>query len=711
MAGACFVVSGEAGTSDEICTAANGNVGLNVPPGNYTVTAKSWPEGIEPEQTEQTATVQSGETTTVTFRFRMAGPQTGTLVAYVVDAETGNEIPNTCFNVSGLGQLCDGNDPDARMTQTDVPAGDYQVAVEATSLPEGYEIVGSGQTSVTVEPGGTAEAVFQAQRVAPKTGSLRISVVDNNGQPVAGACVDVSGPASGTVCDNDEADQDKSDAQILVTDIPPGSYSVSVPAPPEGFQASSVEQATVQPGEEARVTLTVPAVPTTGTLIITKVDEAGMPLAGACFSVGNLTVCDNGDGDADPADGVIRIEGLDAGRVRIEETQAPPGYEPGNPTTARITAGEETTVEVVNSLAPTPTPAPPPTGSVRITKVDQDNQRLGGSCFTLQGNQTYGPVCDNGDGDADNTEGRILVENVEAGTYTVVEETAPEGYAGAEPQQITVRAGELTRVTVRNSRATGTLTAYTVDDAGNPVGGVCYEVTGYGQVCDQDGDGDMTLPDSPAGDYTVRQVSVPAGYQLADPQEQQATVTPGGTAEVTFTSPRLPGAIKIVKTDAAGNPLGGACFAVDGGSQVCDNGDGDADDAEGTIRIEGVTPGQHTVSETQAPEGYDPGGDEAVTVAPGETVSVTFVNRAQVGAIRVRITDGERPVSGACVVIDNDRQVCDNAEGDSNDADGTIDIRDVPPGRHTVAITGEVPGFQAAEAQEVDVPAGGRGTV
>lgn len=259
VADACFVVSGEAGTSDEICTAANGNVGINVPPGDYTVTATRWPEGVEPEQTEQTATVQSGETTTVTFRFRTAGPQTGTLVAYVVDAETGDEIPNTCFNVSGLGQLCDGNDADARMTQTDVPTGDYEVAVDAASLPEGYQIAGSDQITVTVEPGGTAEAVFQAQRVAPQTGSLRISVVDDNGQPVAGACVDVSGPASGTVCDNDEADQDQSDGQILVTDIPPGSYSVSVPAPPEGFQASSVEQATVQPGEEASVTVTVPA--------------------------------------------------------------------------------------------------------------------------------------------------------------------------------------------------------------------------------------------------------------------------------------------------------------------------------------------------------------------------------------------------------------------------------------------------------------------
>ncbi len=148
-------------------------------------------------------------------------------------------------------------------------------------------------------------------------------------------------------------------ASILIQDLPAGAYQVSMPNPPPGFDPAAPAPATITDGQVTNLVLqtggeVVPPAeptetptevvlptetptelptetpiptetaiptetptpePTTGDLVIAKVDENGAPLAGACFSVdGNAQVCDNGDGDADPADGSIRIADLNCRR-------------------------------------------------------------------------------------------------------------------------------------------------------------------------------------------------------------------------------------------------------------------------------------------------------------------------------------------------------------------------------------------------------------
>src|SRR5262249_26313033 len=77
------------------------------------------------------------------------------------------------------------------------------------------------------------------------------------------------------------------------------------------------------------------------------------------------------------------------------------------------------------------------------------------------------------------------------------------------------------------------------------------------------------------------------------------------------------------------NPLGGACFTVDQGDQVCDDQNGDGDNNPGSILIENVAPGQHQVVESQAPDGYQPAADpQTVDVPAGGTGEATFVNTA-----------------------------------------------------------------------------------
>ena len=131
----------------------------------------------------------------------------------------------------------------------------------------------------------------------------------------------------------------------------------------------------------------------------------------------------------------------------------------------------------------------------------------------------------------------------------------------------------------------------------------------------------MTV-DLAAGDYAVSVASVPAGYDApGDPQN--VTVTPGETANLTFTLTVRPGSIVIDTTDENGQPIANACASIDGGTPVCDNDGNDADTTEGRIQIGGVAPGTHTVTIT-SPDGFEPVADQQVDVASDQTASLSI---------------------------------------------------------------------------------------
>ncbi len=339
-------------------------------------------------------------------------------------------------------------------------------------------------------------------------GSLQVVVTDQ-GFPILGACVSYSGPASGEVCDGGAGDADPSQANILIQDLPAGDYQVSMPNPPAGFDPAAAVAATITDGQVTNLVLqtggeVVPPAeptetptevviptetpteiptdiptetplptetpvptetptpePTTGDLVIAKVDENGAPLAGACFSLnGNAQVCDNGEGDVDPAEGSIRIEDVTAGDVTVTETQAPEGYLPADPQTIAVPAGGEAAAQFVNAVAP------PPVGSFRVVKRDEDGNRIGGSCWTLTGAETFGPYCDNDANDIDTRDGVIEVENIPVGDYTLTESTIPEGFLAVADQTITITEGERTGVSLVDETATGSLVITKTDDQG-----------------------------------------------------------------------------------------------------------------------------------------------------------------------------------------------------------------------------------------------------
>ena len=279
-------------------------------------------------------------------------------------------------------------------------------------------------------------------------------------------------------------------------------------------------------------------------LNVTKTDADGNPLTGACFSVydGNDVAgqaCDIDDGE----DAVTQIRfslGVGDG-LKLAESFTPEGQETAEEQDVDLGPGvtdlivQPAKAERMNPRTVSGTDEPTDVASavsVTFLMQDGDGNPITGGCLEFG---DLGEQCD------DDQDGVITFENVPADTtLDLTETTAPEGYEAFGGASIDVGQEEI-QVPVQHATSgggVGSLTLFTVDENGNPVPGVCYDITGVdGVQCDEDGDGDMGLTDLPAGSYGARQNSVPDGYEL-DGNEQSADVEAGGEAQLTFTSPR-----------------------------------------------------------------------------------------------------------------------------------------------------------------------------
>lgn len=141
------------------------------------------------------------------------------------------------------------------------------------------------------------------------------------------------------------------------------------------------------------------------------------------------------------------------------------------------------------------------------------------------------------------------------------------------------------------------------------------------------------------------------------------------------------GSVKIVKTDDANNALNGATFELYKDNAPVGGSRGPEDTAtgmtcttsgNGTCTISNVLQGEYWVVETVTPPGHETAPDQHVTVVPDVTVTLTFVDPRQRGAIlvhklRKHVADGpgDHPhagvdftVNGATLTTDANGNAC-----------------------------------------------------
>jgi hypothetical protein len=168
------------------------------------------------------------------------------------------------------------------------------------------------------------------------------------------------------------------------------------------------------------------------------------------------------------------------------------------------------------------------------------------------------------------------------------------------------------------------------------------------------------------GTYVIDETTVPDGYGKDPDLPETFTVAIGQNVELSYTDPRLQGALRILKNSTKGDGTGavttaGAVFSYDS-TQVTDNGTGDEDSTIGRVCVSGLDPGAFTVNEVTPPEGYGDASevDQGVTVVngtnctdnlPGAGATATFHN-PPLADIQVNFRDagsGETNVVGSTI--------------------------------------------------------------
>jgi hypothetical protein len=322
-------------------------------------------------------------------------------------------------------------------TESDATVTAIDETVAATAPGEDADVTAASQA----EPDGPVAAASD--------GTLVISKVDETSQSLPGACFFVylaSDPASavGSGCDVDDG---ASDGTTVIEDLAPGDYLVLEVVFPSGYAPSSeLHPVTILDGQDTPLTIqNHPGF----AVVISKVDENTLPLAGACFSIDpdpngstpNAPFTEACDGDDGADDGTTTTPLLIPGDYLVSETVAPAGYPIGVTQPVTIVSGQDTHI-VYQDL---------PGFNIVVSKVNEDDQPLAGSCFSVylatDPFSFVGQACDADDGADD---GAVTIGPFPSGDYLLDESTAPDGYLLAAEQAITIPAGQDVPLTIQD---------------------------------------------------------------------------------------------------------------------------------------------------------------------------------------------------------------------------------------------------------------------
>ncbi|WP_265114217.1 MSCRAMM family protein, partial [Bacillus mycoides] len=162
-------------------------------------------------------------------------------------------------------------------------------------------------------------------------------------------------------------------------------------------------------------------------------------------------------------------------------------------------------------------------GSLQVIKKDAESGKvLEGAEFRLK-NETGQVV---GEAKTTNKDGVVTFENLVPGKYTLEETKAPEGYKAVEVTvKVNVVANEVAKQEVLNEKVkekiTGQVEITKIDanDTDKKLEGAVFEILKDGIKIDtltSDKNGKATSKKLEPGDYVLKEVQAPEGYNLSD---------------------------------------------------------------------------------------------------------------------------------------------------------------------------------------------------
>ncbi|WP_255294733.1 MSCRAMM family protein, partial [Bacillus thuringiensis] len=346
-------------------------------------------------------------------------------------------------------------------------------------------------------------------------------------------------------------------------------------------------------------------------------------------------------------------------------------------------------------------------GSLQVIKKDAESGKvLAGAEFKLK--NEAGQVV--GEAKTTNKDGVVKFESLVPGKYTLEETKAPEGYKALEVTvEVNVVANEVVKQEVTNEKVTGQFEIVKVDaeDKTKVLSDAEFEVYKDGKKVAElktDESGKVMSPKLPLGEYTVKETKAPAGYKLSNKEWKVTIQNEKEVVKVEAENEKILGSLQIIKMDDKDQTkrLAGAEFTLkDAKGNVVK--EGITTDKSGTVKVDGLVPGEYTLEETKAPEGYELTKQIIhVTVDGEKVVDAKVTNSKSLGQFEIVKVDAEdktKVLSDAEFEVYKDGKKVDTLRTDKT---GKVVSQKLEPGKYTLKETKAPQGYKLLK-EEIEV--------
>lgn len=244
-------------------------------------------------------------------------------------------------------------------------------------------------------------------------------------------------------------------------------------------------------------------------------------------------------------------------------------------------------------------------GRLELSKLNTDGDLVNGAIFQVNGPDGYSK-------EVTVTNGKITVDNLKRGTYTIKEKSAPHGYLiNTNTYTVQVVPNQTTTQAIVNEKPTGTFTLVKKSADGTKLlEGTKYRIwndKGYDKEFSTDKNGNITVAGLELGTYRYKEIQATNGYLLDTnvysfelKYKDQNTSVVYANAERTNKEPT--GTFTLVKKNEDGTKV------IEGTKyRIWNNNGYDKEfttDAQGKITVTGLKMGNYNYKEIQASYGY-----------------------------------------------------------------------------------------------------------